>query len=123
MGYALPSNEAQIILEQLLIDGTTPRPHMGIIPRHVDENQRDLFSLPAVGVLVVGIAPDSAAEEAGLEEGDLIVGFNELVIETIPDLAEALADSEVGQTVNITLYRRGIQLMEIDVTLGDANAG
>ena len=123
MGYALPSNEAQIILEQLLIDGTTPRPHMGIIPRHVDENQRDLFSLPAVGVLVTGVAPGSAAEEAGLEEGDLIVGFNELVIETIPDLAEALADSEVGQTVVITLYRRGIQLMTIDVTLGDANAG
>ena len=121
MGYALPSNEALAILQRLLEDGTTPRPHLGIEPRTIDERARDMFVLPSVGVMIRSVLPGTAAEAAGLQEFDLIVRFDDAEITNIQDLAAALSNSTVGQTVTLHIYRNGIYPMDVEVVIGDAN--
>jgi len=122
MGYALPSNEALIILNQLLEEGTTPRPYLGIRFHHIDERTRQMFALPSVGVMVRSVEAYSPAEEAGLTEGDLIVEFNQNPIETAEDLANALSQTEIGEVVVLSIYRNGNQPATITVTIGDSNA-
>ena len=121
MGYAIPSNDALVILNMILEDGTTSRPHLGIEPRHIDERAREMFALPSVGVMVRSVLPNTAAYAAGLQEFDLIVRFNDMPIRDIPDLAEALAQSAVGDRVVLHLYRNGIYPMDVELVLGDAN--
>jgi len=122
MGYAIPSNDALVILNLILEEGTISRPHLGIEPRHIDERARDMFALPSVGVMVRSVLPGTAAYSAGLQEFDLIVRFNDITIRDIPDLAEALAQSSVGDRVVLHLYRNGIYPMDVEIVLGDANA-
>jgi len=122
MGYALPSNEALIILNQLLEEGTTPRPYLGIRFHHIDERTRQMFALPSIGVMVRSVEAYSPAEEAGLTEGDLIVEFNQNPIETAEDLANALSQTDIGEVVVLSIYRNGNQPVTITVTIGDSNA-
>ena len=122
MGYALPSNEALVILNQLLEEGTTPRPFLGIRFHHIDERTRQMFALPSVGVMVRSVEAYSPAEEAGLTEGDLIVAFNQNPIETAEDLANALSQTDIGEVVVLSIYRNGNYPMTVTVTIGDSNA-
>ena len=122
MGYALPSNEALVILNQLLEDGTTPRPYLGIRWQLIDERTRSMFALPSVGAIILAVETDSAAYEAGLIEGDLIVAYNEVRIESMDDFINAIMQSVVGDVIVLGIYRNGIDFMEITATLGDANA-
>ncbi|MCL2421822.1 MAG: trypsin-like peptidase domain-containing protein [Defluviitaleaceae bacterium] len=122
MGYALPSNEALVILNQLLEDGTTPRPYLGIRWQLIDERTRDMFALPSMGAIVLAVEAGSAADEAGLMEGDLIVAYNAVRIETMDDFIDAITQSNVGDTVRLSIYRNGAHPMEVTAVLGDANA-
>lgn len=122
MGYALPSNEALVILERLLKEGTMPRPHMGISVMPITQRTRDLYALPAIGAMVRFVQPDSAAYKAGLLEWDLIVGFNDSVIETVEELLAYIAGSSVGEEVSIQIYRHGAEPMSLTVIMGDANS-
>ena len=123
MGYAIPSNEALGILTQLLEDGTTPRPYLGIErPFPIDENLRDMYALPSVGVIVMSVRPYSPAEAGGVMELDLIVGFNQRPIENLEDLTAAVTSSAVGDEVTLQIYRNGLIPMELSVIIGDANA-
>jgi len=122
MGFAIPSNEALGILEHLLEEGTTPRPHLGIAFFPIDERMRELYALPSVGVMVRSVIEYSAAYDAGLEPLDLIVAFNGHPILSSENLAAAIVGSDVGETVTLQIYRGGVRPMTIVVTIGDANA-
>lgn len=122
MGYAIPSNLARVILEQLLEEGTTPQPFLGISWVPIGEDMRRMYALPSVGVIVMNVQPDSPALEGGLEELDLIVGFNGQLVASGEDFLRALNDVNVGDTVTMQIYRNGILPMELRVVVGDANA-
>ncbi|MCL2016682.1 MAG: trypsin-like peptidase domain-containing protein [Defluviitaleaceae bacterium] len=121
MGYAIPSNIALAILEQLLEDGTTPRPFLGISLDTIDEARRSMFALPSIGVIIVRIESGSPADEAGLVQGDLVVGFNQNPIETIDELSTAIRQSEVGEAVVLNIYRDGYRPVDVTVIVGNAN--
>ena len=125
MGYAIPSNEARAILEQLLEKGTTPRPYLGIEALSINENMRRIYALPSVGVMVMMVQPGSPAEEGGVLELDLIVGFNSIPIHSMDDLAGAISESSIGDVVTLQIYRNGLNGLEpaeVMLTIGDANA-
>jgi len=122
MGYAIPSNEALEILEQLLKEGTSPRPHMGVTVMQITQRVREMYALPAVGAMIRGVQPGSAADEAGLREWDLIVGFNDKVIETVEELLASISGSEVGEEIRLRIYRYGAEPMDVELVIGDANA-
>ncbi|MBE6008856.1 MAG: trypsin-like serine protease, partial [Lachnospiraceae bacterium] len=69
VGYAIPSNIALPILEQLLEEGTVPKPYIGIVGMDVDDELSYKYGLP-VGAYITQVLENSGAAEAGLQEGD-----------------------------------------------------
>jgi S1-C subfamily serine protease len=70
--------------------------------------QHDL--LEESGVLVMGVEPGSPAQSAGLEEGDLLIGFDGAAVASIDDLHAQLTDARIGQRVMLDVVRDGEKL-------------
>ncbi len=74
IGFAIPINSAKPIVDQLLTNGYVSRPYLGVSGRNIDEQLSELYELP-IGVYVAQVIPNSAADDAGLEKGDVIISF------------------------------------------------
>lgn len=106
IGFAIPINEAKPILEELISNGrVTGRPRIGITG----------YDAP-YGVEVKSVEAGSAAETAGLKEGDLIIKFNGTSVKTVAEINELKEKFNVGDKVTLTLYRDG-ELTDVDLIL------
>lgn len=120
IGYAIPSNIALPILETLLVDGTTPKPYIGIVGMDVTNELAEKFGLP-VGAYITQVLENSGADKAGLQEGDIITDFAGVKIMNMNTLIEAVSDLEVGDVVDIRVIRNGKDIVETKITIYDAN--
>lgn len=109
LGFAIPSNTAKELADQLIDDGGLERPYVGIVYEPL--TQRDLRSDEAAdwpiddGVIVRQIEPDTPAAEAGIEEGDIIIGINGQTIDDENPLINELFKYQVGDTIEVEVYR------------------
>ncbi len=108
VGYAISTNEAMPIIQQLINTGYVVRPFLGVQGLlTVDQSVADYFDLwVKEGALIRGIVPDGPADQAGLEAEDVITKFEGQEIANVDELIRALYSSKVGQGVEIT-FRRG----------------
>ncbi|MDR1000854.1 MAG: trypsin-like peptidase domain-containing protein [Clostridiales bacterium] len=120
MGYSIPSNVAGTILYSLKENGSVKKPYLGIEGQDITKQIMDMYNFPDMGVYVVSITEGSGAEAAGIRPRDIIVGYNGLDVESMSNLQQAIADTNVGDTVTLYLYRGNI-MMNIDITIGDLN--
>ena len=122
IGFAVPSNLATRIIGQLRDFGRTKRGWLGVRIQSVTPEIAEGFGLPdSSGALVASVTPKGPAEAAGLESGDVIVRFNGIAIEEMRELPRVVADTDVGQTVEVVIIRNG-QEMVFDVELGELEA-
>jgi serine protease Do len=107
MGYAISSNSAKPIIEQLVQTGYVIRPFLGVQNLlTVDQTVAAYYGLNVEqGALIRGVLADGPAETAGLEAGDVITGFNGQEVTNVNELLRALYDCQIGQTVEITYWR------------------
>ena len=106
LGYAININSAVPIIEQLVTMGYVIRPWLGVVLYTVDEGIANRFELAVnQGSLVTEVVPNSPADKAGLEPGDVIVGFEDEEITNTDDLIQAIRATEIGQEVAITYWR------------------
>jgi serine protease Do len=109
IGYAISTETAMPIIEELIRTGYVVRPWLGVVLRSVDEFVILQYELAVEeGAFITEVASDSPADEAGLEAGDVITGFADREIATAQDLVEAIHSSEIGQKVEITFWRGGV---------------
>lgn len=121
MGYAIPSNVLTPIIEQLLTEGSVPRPYLGIVGTNVTEELGSLYKLP-VGVFIAETVEGGSAQKAGIVAGDIITEFAGQKIMSMDTLVEVLEKQEVGSTVKASIIRDGVTPMEVNITIQDANA-
>jgi len=121
MGYSIPSNIAKAIIEDLKINGSAKKPFLGIQGMSITEDMKELYNLPSLGVYVDEVTEGGSAEAAGIEQTDIIVGFNDIKITTIDELQAAIAASDVGDTVTIYIYRKGTHPMQFEAVLDNLN--
>jgi serine protease Do len=78
VGFAVPSTLARFVMNQLITEGKVTRGYLGINIQPLTQDLAKEFNLPdeSSGVLVGGVSPGSAAEKAGIKEGDIILEFN-----------------------------------------------
>jgi S1-C subfamily serine protease len=118
VGFAIPVNIAKRIVPQLLRSGSVQRPKLGIIPRDVESLSNQVRLPVSYGVLIWNTTPGSPAANAGLrgmvqtddgdvELGDIIVGINGEKVGNNDDLYKILNKHELGETVNVEIYRAG----------------
>lgn len=119
LGFAIPAATVVDTVEQLLEDGTVEHAFLGIEPRPLTPEIASQLGLSVQqGVFVFSLTPGAAAEEAGLQEGDVIVEFNGQAIATVEDLFAALRSASPGDTVSTKLNRDGEE-QTVEVTLDD----
>ncbi|GEK91237.1 S1C family serine protease [Alkalibacterium kapii] len=114
MGFAIPSNDALDIINQLEQNGEVVRPVIGVAMVDlslVSPQQQDaILNLPddvKGGVVIAEVQPDSSAAEAGLETNDVIVSFNGEEVANGIELRQEIYDTEIGDEVEIEYYRDG----------------
>ncbi len=119
IGYAISTETAMPIIEELIRTGYIIRPWLGVVLRSVDQFVVLQYELAVdKGAFITEVAPDSPADKAGIEPEDVIVGLGDQKIATAQDLIEAIHSSEVGQRVKITFWRGATQNTTY-VTLGE----
>jgi len=119
IGFAIPSRLAEGVIGQLREYGTTRRGWLGVTIQQVtDEIAESLGLDDAIGALVATVHKDSPAAAAGVKTGDVIVSFNGKTVPSSRKLPAMVAETGVGQTVPVQVWRSG-QTIDIDVTLGE----
>ena len=117
MGYAISSDSAMPIIEELIENGYVVRPWLGVVLYTVDEYAVMTYGLAVnEGALITSMATVSPAAIAGLEPGDVIVSFGGEVITTAAGLVQAIHSQEIGQEVEIVFWR-GDSQQTVYVTL------
>lgn len=110
MGYAISINTALPIIEDLVAMGYVIRPWLGVGLWTVDEGLASRYGLAVnQGTLVTEVAPNSPADKAGLEPGDVIVGFEDREITNTDDLIQTIRSTQIGQEIEITYWRDDIK--------------
>ncbi|MES2728717.1 MAG: DegQ family serine endoprotease [Pseudomonadota bacterium] len=121
IGFAIPSNLAKPVLDQIIKFGRTRRGWIGVRIQAVTEEIAQSLGLPRnEGALVASVTPKSPAAKAGLAAGDVILTFNGQSINAMRHLPRLVAESEIGQTVKVTYWRAGktlttkMQVLELE---------
>ncbi|MDQ0209106.1 S1C family serine protease [Alkalicoccobacillus murimartini] len=124
IGFAIPTAVAEPIINDLETFGEVKRPQLGVGIRSLSEipaqHRSGTLNLPEDvedGVVITSVAPNSSADQAGLQEYDVITSIDGEDIVEGADLRRFLySDKSIGDTVTITLYRNGDE-QEIEVQL------
>lgn len=107
-GFAVPSNIVSKVVDDLLKYGVVQRGYLGVLIRGVDGNlvkEKDLKVNS--GVYVDSLTENSAAKDAGLKPGDVILEVDGIPVKTAPELQELIARHRPGDEVNIKADRFG----------------
>ncbi|MEE4280342.1 MAG: Do family serine endopeptidase [Pseudomonadales bacterium] len=108
IGFAIPSNMVRAVMEQIIENGEVKRGLIGVIVQRLNADLAQAFGVDRrSGVVVVEVEPDSPADEAGLQAGDIITRVGERVIEKISDFHSQAAVMFIGDDVAIELIRNG----------------
>lgn len=127
IGFAIPVNKAKVIYPVLAEGEKVVHPYLGIrmvnlTPQLAARNNQDPNSslqLPEViGVLVMGVEPNSPAAAAGINSGDAIVEFNGQKVVDAEQLQRMVENSEVGKPIEIRIYR-GQEMRKLTIRPGE----
>jgi serine protease Do len=106
MGYAISSDMAKPVIEDLIRYGQASYPWLGVGLYSVDPSVAAAMNLSVNrGAFIAELVADSPAEAAGLSTGDVIIRFGDHEINNVTDLVRALRASEIGEEVEIVFVR------------------
>ena len=108
IGFAVPANVAESVVESLRTDGRVDRGWLGVHIQRLDEALAEALGLDdAKGALVSSVMEDGPAHAAGLRPGDVILSFNGQPVDTMKDLPRIVAEVDSGTEVEIGVWRDG----------------
>ena len=111
IGFAIPSNSAKKVIEQLIEFGETKRGWLGVRIQVVTKEIADVEKLDKPrGALVASVAEDSPSDKAGIKAGDIILEFNGVLINEMKELPKIVAQTDVGKTVEVKVWRNGKEI-------------
>ncbi len=116
IAFAIPMNDVRSMIEGIIKNGYLSKPYLGISVLDVDERAQ-AYGLPK-GAAIQLVAEDSPAEKAKLQVNDIITHANGEEISTSSDLITLVKKSNVGDSLQLTVYRKGATL-EITVIIGE----
>jgi len=122
IGFAVPSNMAKAVMEQLLEYGEVRRGRLGIMIQDLTPALAEALEIGVDrGALVTGVEPESAAARAGVKAGDIVVALNGSPIESSTELRNRIGLTRAGETVKLSVWRDG-RTLDVDVLVAAAEA-
>jgi serine protease Do len=108
IGFAIPSNLAKSVIDQLVKYGRTRRGWLGVRIQTVTPEIAESLNLKeAQGALVASVTPEGPAEKAGLTAGDVILEFNGQKLSAMRQLPRLVAETAIGTKANVLYWRDG----------------
>lgn len=108
IAFAIPSNLAKPVIEQLRARGKVTRGWLGLQLQEVTPALARSFGLPKEeGVVVADMTERGPGEKAGFRQGDVVLSFNGHRIQQLRDLPRLVAESPIGQKGTATVWRNG----------------
>jgi len=118
IGFAIPSNPASKVIDQLIKYGETKRGWLGVRIQQVTKEIADVEKLEKPkGALVASVSENSPADKAGIKAGDIILEFNGKKVDTMRTLPKLVAQTTVGKNVILKIWRNQ-KLISKKVLLG-----
>jgi serine protease Do len=120
LSFAIPIDMALRVKDQILATGHATHARLGVNVQTMNQALAESFGLErAEGALVAAVAPDSAAEKAGLQPGDVVLSFNGRPVGDSGELAAMVGESTPGAKVQLEVLRKG-ERRTLAATLGTA---
>ena len=111
IGFAIPSNSAKKVISQLIEFGETKRGWLGVRIQIVTKEIADVEKLDKPrGALIASVAKNSPSDKAGIKAGDIILEFDGTLIKEMKELPRIVAQTEVGKTVKVKVWRNGKEI-------------
>jgi len=118
IGFAIPSNPASKVVDQLVKFGETKRGWLGVRIQQVTQEIAEVEKLEKPeGALVASVSENSPADKAGVKAGDIILEFDGKRVDTMRKLPKLVAQTKVGKKVVIKIWRNQ-KLISKKVLLG-----
>lgn len=119
IGFAIPSSQANVVIDQLIEYGHTRRGWLGVrIQSVTDEIAESLGMDHASGALIASVNEEGPAHAAGIKAGDIILKFNGQIVEEMRSLPRIVADTKIDSEVDVVLLRDGKE-KSIGVKVGE----
>jgi serine protease Do len=108
IGFAVPSDTAMPVIDQLRKYGEARRGWLGVRIQQVTDDIADSLSIkPPRGALVAGVDDKGPAKPGGIQAGDVIITFDGHDVKEMHDLPRIVADTEIGKSVDVIVIRKG----------------
>jgi len=121
LSFSIPIDLAMDVVDQIKNDGGVRRGYLGVTYQEVDYDLAKSFGLErSQGALINGVAPDSPAEKAGIERGDIVLKVDNKPIKTSSELPFIVGRYRPGDKANLSVVREGKKI-QIKVKIGSRN--
>ena len=118
IGFAIPSNSAKQVIDQLIEFGETKRGWLGVRIQDVTKEIAEVENLGKPrGALVASVAENSPSDRAGVKSGDIILEFDGQAIQQMKELPMIVAKTKVGKSVKVKIWRNKKEITKT-ITLG-----
>jgi Do/DeqQ family serine protease len=119
LGFAIPSNMAKNVLNQLVKDGVVHRAKLGVTIQGISQDMASAMNLPSThGALVSSVEEGGPAAKAGIKQGDVITQFNGKPVVDSTHLRNDVAAMAPGTTVAVEVLRNG-RTESMNATVGE----
>ena len=117
VGFSIPVDMVKNVVTKLILDGEVQRGFMGVNISKVTDGLKDLY-LHKKGAIITNIQPNSPADKAGLQRGDLIYAINGKSVKNPHDLQRLVTSYRPNETIKVSIERDGKEL-EAKLTLAN----
>jgi len=108
IGFAVPSDTATVVIDQLRQFGETRRGWLGVKIQSITEDLAEAYGVKEnTGALVASVTPESPAAKGGIQDGDVILKFDGKDVTTMRGLPRLVAQTPIGKDVDVELLRKG----------------
>ncbi len=119
MGFAIPINEANPIIQEIIKNKKVARPYLGISGQTIDKEIAERNNVPQ-GVYVSYVVVNSGADRTGIKRGDIITKLDGKRINTIEELIEQIKQHKVGDIVQVEIYDQLNEYKTVSVRLHES---
>ena len=106
IGFAIPSNMVKFVVTSLITKGKVVRGYLGVMISNIDASKANLYGIDH-GVLINQVEPNTAASQAGLKAGDIIVAVDGEAVNNAGELRDKIAFKGAGTEITLKVYRNG----------------
>ncbi len=111
IGFAIPIDHVKDLIPQLKEKGKVVRGYIGVGIDEINPRAKQALQLPTMeGALIMSVEDGSPANKGGIEPYDVIIEFNGKKVDSARDLGDAVADTKIGSSAKVSLYRNGKKL-------------